>query len=337
MDKNLHNNNDGLENFFHDRLNGYQDEPGLDMWDRIESRIPEKPRKNFKPLMIWTSGAVAACIILSLGFFTFQYKHQLDQVAQQLQDTKNSMASLEERLNNSYSNEVVPALVREEENRETNINTNPRIQEITKFYPQIVYVPKDSKDSYANHFSENKIPHSNANTGVVQTRNVDQPQQKKNKSIKNMPIMAFASHQYNQVSKKDILNLKKKILKPKNAIYVNKKQLNKNKFSQASNKFAISSNTKIASLAYNDALSKHNRFKDKEIDSIMNMRSQENRLRELNFNKVVRVGANYSINNNLSLFLGPDYMQTIDKQPRTLNTNNLYTPVGLESGVTYHF
>ncbi len=105
MKENLHNDNDNLENFFRDRLQGYNDIPGGDMWDRIESKIPPKPESKsiIRPLFIWTSSAVAACLILFLGFNNYQYQKKLDAISSQLEESKGSISSLNEEIS-SFKN-----------------------------------------------------------------------------------------------------------------------------------------------------------------------------------------------------------------------------------------
>ncbi len=336
MDNHLHNDKDGLEDFFRDRLFDYKDEPGLGMWDRIEGAIPEKPKKNFKPFFIWAGRAVAACIILSLGFFNYQYRNQLNHVADQLKDSENSMASLEQRLNDIYENQNDVVAVVENESNTALVNTNPRIKEITKYYPQIVYLPTETSDRQRNEVVQVAEPKVVIKNSPKVTRNAPQTTTKQKKVNREM-AMAFAQNHYNQVDKKDILDLNKKVLKGKNAIQIdaNNIQMPGSKFVLKKGKWGVGNNTGIVS----SIPASNVEFKDHEIDSVMkSLAFNNNRLRDVNLDKVVGVGANYSINNNISVFMAPDIMENLKKSNRTLNTNNLYPyQLGIESGVTYHF
>jgi len=60
-------------------------------------------------------------------------------------------------------------------------------------------------------------------------------------------------------------------------------------------------------------------------------------MKELNFSKLSSVGAEYNISSSLSLFMIPDYLESLHT-PNTLGSGELYPyPVGLETGFTYKF
>lgn len=354
MDNKLHNDNDDLENFFHDRLFGFQDEPGLDMWERIEHQIPEKPKKNFKPVFIWASRAVAACLILTLGIFNYQYRNQLDHVASQLQDSNNSMASLEARINGFYDNLASQPIAQTTAETDENLNTNPRIQQTVSQQPQVIYLPVYSSKPLAVTASQNKAeqPKNIVQKNIIaasanQAKSSPKTKSKttSKKQAERSSIMAFASNHFNVANKEDILDLRKKLVATKNPIFVNKKKLNvpSSQLAMKRGKWGIGNdNTGVVSKLSKSRNSQKAQFKRKEAESVMkNWASDGNRLQQaektIDWDKIIGVGANYSINNNLSFFMGPDYWES-SKRPSMLSTNNLYPyTVGIESGVTYHF
>jgi hypothetical protein len=349
MDNNLDNNNDGLEDFFRDRLSGYQDEPGADMWDRIDSCIPEKPKKNYKPILLWTGRAAAACVIFTLAMFNYQYSSQLDVVAQELQHSKDNMASLENKINDYYFNQYHPeaAVVAGEEN---NINTNPttRVEQVI-YRPEVVYLPMPTPQ-YVN------APIVEQFIGVARPRNkniatVEQPKQHINAPIQQkehkkgmimMPAMAFARSAFNTAKKEDILNLKKRILNRKMAVNSKKVKSPNSRFVMKKGKWGVGNNHSgiVNNLPKSRTVSQKKGFDEGSGDSMMKTwASDGNRMltadKHTNWDKVLGVGANYSINNKMSFFMTPDY--SLEK-PRSLSSNNLYEyAVGIESGLTYHF
>lgn len=352
MDNKLHNDNDGLEDFFHDRLFGFQDEPGLDMWERIQNQIPEKPKRNLKPIFIWASRAVAACLILTLGIFNYQYRNQLDHVASQLQDSNDSMASLEAKINGFYDNLASQQVAQTVAEIDENINTNPRIQQ-TASQPQVIYLPVYTNESLAIVASETKVEQpkrvEQKNTITSVSKAKSNPKTTSNTSSRRQSakgsIMAFASNHFNIANKEDILDLRKKLITTKNPIFINKKKLNvpSSQLAMKKGNWGMGNdNTGIVSNLPKSRTSRKSHFKSKEADSVMkNWTSEGNRLQQaeksIDWDKVIGIGANYSINNNLSFFMGPDYWES-SKKPSVLSTNDLYPyTVGIESGVTYHF
>jgi len=235
---------DGLEGFFRDRLSGYQDEPSSDMWDRIEGGIPEKPVRNYKAIARWSGAAVAACLILSLGFFTFQYKQQLDGMAAELNHTKNNMASLEQRLNNAQQNDSEPIAAAEVVAKEDlNLNTNPSIKEITKYYPQIVYLPSENTSQHQNFttVTKNNTSKQTANVATAVTENSQKGNSSSNnwQFAKNASVMSSGQYAYYDANHKDVLDLKKKILPKRSSIRMSRRSVNPN---YSKSRYAIAGN-----------------------------------------------------------------------------------------------
>ena len=218
MDNNLHNNNDGLEDFFHDKLFGYQDEPGLDMWNRIESQIPEKPTRDLKPVIVWTSRAVAACLIFTLGFFNYQYSSQLEHVAQKLQNSENSMASLEQRLNDFYRTHISKPTITEESIpnpiASNHLNTKPKNKKSTATSANISIPTFNNNQAtviVASETESTKIEQE-VKSSAVAVANTS-PSQETTQAFMQMPAMAFASSYFN-VTKKDA-NMLNNVLRTK--------------------------------------------------------------------------------------------------------------------------
>ncbi|GJM32052.1 MAG: hypothetical protein DHS20C18_10530 [Saprospiraceae bacterium] len=79
-------NNDNLESFFRRELEHYQEEPGLDMWDKIAIAIPPKPGFSVgRMVALWKFPILLGLLVLSLIFAYFQYQRaeKLDQNSHQ--------------------------------------------------------------------------------------------------------------------------------------------------------------------------------------------------------------------------------------------------------------
>ncbi len=84
----MNKNSNNWEKSFHKKLHTYQDVPSMNMWSKIEERIPEPPQSaNRKFIWAWTSAA-AACIIFALGIF---------QTTQMVLSPKTNTTALNER------------------------------------------------------------------------------------------------------------------------------------------------------------------------------------------------------------------------------------------------
>lgn len=345
MDNNLDNNNDGLEDFFRDRLSGYQDEPGADMWDRIDSCIPEKPKKNYKPILLWTGRAAAACLIITLAMFNYEYSSQLDVVAQQLQYSKDNMTSLENKINDYYfsQNNQVAAVVA----REDNINTNPTRIEQVVYRPEVVYLPMPTpqyvnapivKQSMIRSLPE----HKNIARVEQPKQHINAPIQQKSheKRIADMPAMAFAKSAFHTAKNEDILNLEKRLLNRRMVVNSKKVKSPNAHLVMKKGKWGVGNSHSgiVNNLPKSRTVAQKKGFD--EADSMMETwASDGNRMlaadKHTNWDKVLGVGANYSISDNVSFFMAPDYAL---EKPRSMSTNNLYQyAVGIETGFTYHF
>ncbi len=81
----------GLEDFFHQHLDQYEDEPAADFWDQLEPQIPEPPQKKRRGLLLWWLFAAAAFVLLT-GYIVYNQR-QVEQLEnaiiaqQQLMDT----------------------------------------------------------------------------------------------------------------------------------------------------------------------------------------------------------------------------------------------------------
>lgn len=346
MDNNLHDNNDGLEDFFRDRLSGYQDEPGADMWERIDSCIPEKPKKNYKPILLWTGRAAAACVIFTLAIFNYQYSNQLDAVAKELQSSKDNMAFLENKINDHYFNQNNQVVAEEEEN----VNVNPTRIEQVVYRPEIVYLPMPTPQ-YVNapivmkEDREDMEPQDRIIAKEEQPKqhlNVPIQQKEEKKVMASMPAMAFAKSAFNTAKKEDILNLKKRILNKRMAVSSKKVKSPNSRFVMKKGKWCIGNNHSgiVNGLPKSRAISQKKEFGKVRGGSMMKTWATDgNRMltadKHTDWDKVLGVGANYSINKKMNFFMSPDY--TLER-PRSLSTNNLYEyAVGIESGFTYHF
>ena len=344
MDKDLHNDNDGLEDFFRDRLSGYQDEPEDDMWERINNGIPVKPKKNYKPILLWTGRAAAACVIFTLAIFNYQYSSQLDEVAQELQHSKDNMASLEGRINDYYFNQNDPNPIAAVVAEEDGINTNrARIEQVI-YRPEVVYLPMPTAQ-YVNapivkqSIGRPAAAHNNIAKVEEPKQHINAPiQQKKDKkAIINMPAMAFAKSAFNTAKREDILNLRKRFLDKRMAVNNKKVKSPNSRFVMKKGKWGVGNNHSgiVNNLAKSRTASQKTGFDE----ASETWASDGNRMlaadKHTNWDKVLGVGANYSINNKMSFFMAPDY--TLER-PRSLSTNNLYEyAVGIGSGLTYHF
>ncbi len=68
----------GLEDFFHQHLDQYEDEPAADFWDQLEPQIPEPPQKKRRGLLLWWLFGAAAFVLL-MGYVVYNQR-QVEQL-----------------------------------------------------------------------------------------------------------------------------------------------------------------------------------------------------------------------------------------------------------------
>ncbi len=106
MNNDFYKPDDDLEDFFRNRLGEFKDEPPTDMWDRIESDIPPKPAGAPRTVFLWTARAAAVALILGLGLSNFWQKQEMVEMAEELQHSKQDIASLADRLDNAIAGNI---------------------------------------------------------------------------------------------------------------------------------------------------------------------------------------------------------------------------------------
>lgn len=317
-------NKDGLENFFHNRLNKYQDEPSEGLWERIQSSMPEKPQKKYtlsRPSLGVVASGVAACLIVTLGLLNWQYKNEIKQMAQDLQMSQNQYTALENRLDEIHQKQTsaLNKLIHQGNERPSvnHFNTSPSVIKEKEILTKVVYIPTSAQkqENFTPQPQAQKQNHTHQKTNVtnsLQEEKIDYTQRVASKVL------------VQKYKPQEVLNLNK------------------------INNSSISSKHKNWNFTPNDLEQRNIASQFSQVKRFQNPNIHHNQLawvaptRMLASDRQVQLaklgtGANYPLGANLSVFMGTDNWNVVRPPVPVMNDSPFTQAIGIESGVKYHF